>query len=742
MADTPDSLLKPSAVESLPTAASTSLVCGLLLWVAEQFLLPATYFTTLVGDAVSYLAFVVLSLLLCAVTVGLLFVALHAFRALEQGLSRPGLGQRLEAQRWLLAPVVAVLGSFVLLCQDGHPLRLALSLGTFAIGLGTLFVVALVLKWPLEGTRARRNAWSLVVLLVLVWFLINHKTLLYFSDAVFGATSFVAFLRTSVIYGIPLAVVVFGVFADRLSGHFARFCSRGYGMALAAAWLGGLLWLSASRFVDLFVRVHTVILLVATWIAWHMARAILARLAGSQRARWLTQLAGKRLLFFCAVALGLVLVNGARTSSAYLAAQHTVVSRYAMEMVFQHGVNAPAQVSDSIATAKRVIADARGLPRPVVTTNLPSTFETFAPQAGLPRRAGQNVVLFFLDMKRERDIDLDLSDGTSTPEIARCFAGGVRLTNHSSNATRTVSVFPAIYSSTYGGSRNQRNLAATHRSAWWRHETRTSNLVEMFRAGGYHTRVLTAPYYMNALKDSEVPMLGAFDHRVVTDDARGENQGLLDALAANPSLTQGPGPFLLVVHILSHSLRELGEVDQVVGRVCEALRTEGLLDHAVMALTADHGVQFQEHGRTSYGRTLFQEEVHVPMVWKVPWLEGGTYATPTVSLDILPTLADLVALEPGFPMEGRSMLPLMAGLAQSPRPVFFEVRRQETPSVGVRLGAYKLIKWLQTGTYALFDLEQDPLERVNLVDVASEQRMFSELNILLEQFQTERFERW
>src|SRR5262249_16303513 len=60
--------------------------------------------------------------------------------------------------------------------------------------------------------------------------------------------------------------------------------------------------------------------------------------------------------------------------------------------------------------------------------------------------------------------------------------------------------------------------------------------------------------------------------------------------------------------------------DREIGALVRALRQEGLYDHTILAVTADHGEEFGEHGFTRHGHTLFEALLHVPLVLHVPRL--------------------------------------------------------------------------------------------------------------------------
>lgn len=84
--------------------------------------------------------------------------------------------------------------------------------------------------------------------------------------------------------------------------------------------------------------------------------------------------------------------------------------------------------------------------------------------------------------------------------------------------------------------------------------------------------------------------------------------------------------------------------------------------NTLLIITADHGEGLWDHGRMGHGNTLYREEIQVPLLIYFP---GGTLSkrvTPlTSSIDILPTVRDIIGLPEDKNDEGLSLLPLIRG---------------------------------------------------------------------------------
>lgn len=183
---------------------------------------------------------------------------------------------------------------------------------------------------------------------------------------------------------------------------------------------------------------------------------------------------------------------------------------------------------------------------------------------------------------------------------------------------------------------------------------------------------------------------------------------------------------------------ELTFIDEQLGRLFEAIRAQGAWDQTVIAITADHG-QGLTDGLRNHGwlkhRLLYEWGLHVPLILKLPGLDGGRRVEPLVrTIDILPTLLEALELT-GPPMEGVSMLALARGGPDDGRVAYADALnlldahapQKMRPEYDDNLfcaqdGRWKLI-WHETRpeNVELFDFESDPEELRNLAEQHPEQ---------------------
>ena len=162
---------------------------------------------------------------------------------------------------------------------------------------------------------------------------------------------------------------------------------------------------------------------------------------------------------------------------------------------------------------------------------------------------------------------------------------------------------------------------------------------------------------------------------------------------------------------------EIAAVDEGVGLFLDYLDRSGLSDETVVAVTADHGEEFWEHGKFEHGHTLYEEIIHVPLMIRVPRFAGEEEVGARVSLvDVVPSLFDLLGLpvSPGF--QGESLVPLMKGAVPGgPRYRFSEALLYGHEWKAVVGDRYKFSWNEERQIGALFDLHADPWEMENLL---------------------------
>jgi len=161
---------------------------------------------------------------------------------------------------------------------------------------------------------------------------------------------------------------------------------------------------------------------------------------------------------------------------------------------------------------------------------------------------------------------------------------------------------------------------------------------------------------------------------------------------------------------------EIAYVDSQIGRITQALSDLGIMENTVIILTADHGEHLGDHGiYYDHGPYIYDTAIWVPLIIFCPGkIPSGLRITNQVELiDVAPTICDVLHVKKPQQMEGRSLLPLIAGLDEAKfgySETFDEHRHQMACSTN----AYKLIYTVGEDKWELYDLRQDSGELNNL----------------------------
>ena len=165
-------------------------------------------------------------------------------------------------------------------------------------------------------------------------------------------------------------------------------------------------------------------------------------------------------------------------------------------------------------------------------------------------------------------------------------------------------------------------------------------------------------------------------------------------------------------------------VDEQIARLVHRLSKLGLSQNCVLAVTADHGEEFLDHGGSFHSPSKVNEELsHVPLLVHVPSQDGEakTVDSPFSLIDLSPTLLDILALPAEAKFRGRSRWPAIQTAQSWEDPALTECvttctnpfrlnNRLGARILGVREGCYKLIIDCGSSRELLFNLRGDPRE--------------------------------
>ena len=165
-------------------------------------------------------------------------------------------------------------------------------------------------------------------------------------------------------------------------------------------------------------------------------------------------------------------------------------------------------------------------------------------------------------------------------------------------------------------------------------------------------------------------------------------------------------------------------MDAQLGRVLAFLDARGLRDRTVVVVVGDHGESLGEHGERRHGLFVYEAVTRVPLIIRAPGsrMRGRRVQEVVRSVDVLPTVLDLLGVEPPAALAGTSLVDRMAGRRhEDDLPAYSETMYPRyhfgwSELHALRSGRFKLIAAPRP---ELYDLESDPGEQHNLYETRS-----------------------
>lgn len=189
-------------------------------------------------------------------------------------------------------------------------------------------------------------------------------------------------------------------------------------------------------------------------------------------------------------------------------------------------------------------------------------------------------------------------------------------------------------------------------------------------------------------------------------------------------------------------------IDKEVGDILNTLEETGQAENTIIVFTSDHGDQLLEHGLLGKN-VFFEASVRVPFMVCFPQkIKPAEYDELVMSIDLLPTLFDLIGIEGPYNCHGKSLMPLICDseepyvardcvFSENVIPeVFANVFNFEKGKgvMGIRHPDGKMVRtrrwkynYYPKGGHELYDLENDPGEHINLAENPDYQAIVNEM---------------
>ena len=364
---------------------------------------------------------------------------------------------------------------------------------------------------------------------------------------------------------------------------------------------------------------------------------------------------------------------------------------------------------------------------------------------------GANVLLVTIDTLRADRVGA-FGGPRPTPVLDRLATGGLRFTRAYAHAPMTLpahaSILTGLIPPRHGVRVNGSELDAS-----------VPTLAELLARSGYRTGAFVGSFVLDA-------RFGLSRGFAVYDDRVGTEQGpvsfgfvertadrVLRAAAdwlLRPG-TDGGSPWFVWVHLFDPHApyraprtfvdsaydNEVAFADAELGSFLEELAKTGLLTRTLIVVLSDHGEGLGDHGEETHGLFAYESTIRIPLIINAPGVAPATVTNLAAQADLLPTIADLLGIEPYGAIDGRSLLPAIHGAAAGDETVYFEaldahLARNWAPLTGIVSGPWK---YINLPVPELFDLSRDPGEQTNRA--ADERQRTTDLARRLEAFTRE-----
>lgn len=189
-------------------------------------------------------------------------------------------------------------------------------------------------------------------------------------------------------------------------------------------------------------------------------------------------------------------------------------------------------------------------------------------------------------------------------------------------------------------------------------------------------------------------------------------------------------------YAIYHAMVE--SIDQSVGHIIESVRKAGVENNTIVMLISDQGGYFSNHplkGGKQEGTALYEGGAKIPFIVKLPGTHEGRIIKERINtLDVFPTLVELSGGDlSAYPqLDGTSLKDAFGGETPRMKPLYF-YRSYDDQASSVIYKGYKFI-YTRSGNHEMYNLDKDPNETINLINVSNEKYIAMELKEMVEDF--------
>jgi arylsulfatase A-like enzyme/tetratricopeptide (TPR) repeat protein len=366
-----------------------------------------------------------------------------------------------------------------------------------------------------------------------------------------------------------------------------------------------------------------------------------------------------------------------------------------------------------------------------------------------------NVIIVSFDTTRADRLGCYGHAAAETPAIDRFAEEGVRFACAKTHVPITLPSHSTVFTGTtpivHGAHHHSSVLA----------DEGNETLAEILSANGYRT----AAFIGATVLDHSFGIDQGFEHYADDLGFKGAHGAARVERPASEVLSEarswlderGNDPFFAFVHLYDPHLPfrppapyatrhrgspydgEIAYADAEFGRFLDYLERKGLRESTLIVVLGDHGESLGEHGIEGHSAFVYETMTWVPLLMGCPGLlpAGETVESQVRLIDVLPTILDVLGIDPPQSVQGATLLPCMLGRERpGDLPAYIESYHLNdlfgwSPLLGVETSEWKYIRAPKP---ELYDLRRDPGELNNVH--ADHPEVVAELDGLLVGFLT------
>jgi arylsulfatase A-like enzyme/Flp pilus assembly protein TadD len=183
---------------------------------------------------------------------------------------------------------------------------------------------------------------------------------------------------------------------------------------------------------------------------------------------------------------------------------------------------------------------------------------------------------------------------------------------------------------------------------------------------------------------------------------------------------------------------EVAYTDQQLGRFLDAVGRKSPADKTLIVILADHGESLGEHGEFNHGVFLYDSTLRIPFLLSGPGVPAGVRVTQqTRTIDVLPTILELLGGKPPASCQGISLTPVFSGGSVATTYSYAETLYPKMNMGWAELRGIRTARWkyVHAPKPELYDLAQDPGETTNVIEAHPKE--FRELEAKLKTLSSE-----